>query len=56
MGAAWHSMVGQAIPRDGHAVTYQDGFVEPDTGNGTYKVHERSIPSSDRATAIRGIW
>lgn len=38
VGAARHSMGGQSIPRDGHAVTYQGGFVEPDTEAGTYRV------------------
>lgn len=38
IGAARHSMGGQAIPRDGHAVTLKGGFVEPDTEAGTYRV------------------
>lgn len=38
VSAARHSMGGQAIPRDGHAITYQGGFVEPDTDAGTYRV------------------
>ncbi|MEM8773693.1 MAG: FAD-binding protein [Pseudomonadota bacterium] len=37
IGAARHSMGGQAIPRDGHAITYQGGFVEPDTAAATYR-------------------
>lgn len=39
IGAARHSMGGQAIPRDGHAITFDNGFVEPDSGAGTYRVH-----------------
>lgn len=39
IGAARHSMGGHAIPRDGHAVTFFNGLVEPDTANGTYRVH-----------------
>ena len=38
VGAARHSMGGQAIPRDGHAITCQGGFVEPDSDNGTFRV------------------
>lgn len=38
VSAARHSMGGQAIPRDGHALTYDGGFVEPDTRSGTYRV------------------
>ncbi|WP_298916979.1 FAD-binding protein [uncultured Roseobacter sp.] len=39
IGAARHSMGGHAIPRDGHAITFDNGSVDPDTGNGTFKVH-----------------
>ncbi len=39
VGAARHSMGAQAIPRDGHAITFDNGFVEADLGAGTYKVH-----------------
>ncbi|MCR8724954.1 FAD-binding protein [Frigidibacter sp. ROC022] len=39
IGAARHSMGGQAIPRDGHAITFDNGLVEPDRANGTYRVH-----------------
>lgn len=39
IGAARHSMGGQAIPRNGHAVTYESAFVEPDTSAGTYRTH-----------------
>lgn len=39
IGAARHSMGGQAIPRDGHAITFDNGFIEPDIANGTYRVH-----------------
>ena len=39
IGAARHSMGGQAIPRDGHAITFDNGFLEPDTGAETYRVH-----------------
>ena len=39
VGAARHSMGGQAIPRDGHAVTFQNSLVEPDTDNNLMRVH-----------------
>lgn len=39
IGAARHSMGGHAIPTDGHAVTFDNGLVEPDTANGTFRVH-----------------
>lgn len=39
IGAARHSMGGQAIPRDGHAITFDNGTIEPDTANGLYRVH-----------------
>ncbi len=39
IGAARHSMGGQAIPRDGHAVTFDNGLVEPDTANGIMRAH-----------------
>ena len=39
IGAARHSMGGQAIPRDGIAVTYDNGFVAPDTQAGTFRAH-----------------
>lgn len=39
LSAARHSMGGQSIPRDGHAITCNNGFVEPDTANGIYRVH-----------------
>lgn len=39
IGAARHSMGAQAIPRDGHALTYDNGWIEPDTANGTYRAH-----------------
>jgi FAD/FMN-containing dehydrogenase len=38
VGAARHSMGGQAIPRDGHAITYDSPFVSVETGADTYKV------------------
>ncbi len=39
IGAARHSMGGQAIPRDGHAITYDNGLVEPDSAAMTYRCH-----------------
>lgn len=39
VGAARHSMGGQAIPREGTAITFDNGAVEADTGNGSYRVH-----------------
>lgn len=39
VSAARHSMGGQAIPLDGHAITYENGFIEPDTTNATYRAH-----------------
>lgn len=37
--AARHSMGGQSIPRDGHAITVDDAWLEPDTGARTYRVN-----------------
>ncbi|NNE89448.1 MAG: FAD-binding oxidoreductase [Silicimonas sp.] len=39
IGAARHSMGGHAIPRDGTALTYDNGLVEPDHREMTYRVH-----------------
>nr|WP_102110259.1 FAD-binding oxidoreductase [Kandeliimicrobium roseum] len=39
LSAARHSMGGQSIPRGGHAITCDNGFVEPDTANGLFRVH-----------------
>lgn len=38
IGAARHTMGGQAIPRDGHAITYDFPFVSVETGADTYTV------------------
>ena len=39
IGAARHSMGGQAIPRDGHAVTFDNGTVELDSAAQVMRVH-----------------
>jgi FAD/FMN-containing dehydrogenase len=39
VGAARHSMGGQAIPRNGTAITVDDAWIEPDTAAGTYRVN-----------------
>tara|TARA_R110002049_G_scaffold307712_2_gene509061 strand:+ start:35693 stop:37180 length:1488 start_codon:yes stop_codon:yes gene_type:complete len=39
VGAARHSMGGQAIPRDGHAITFDNALVEPDSTAGLYRTH-----------------
>lgn len=39
VGAARHSMGGQAIPRDGHAITFDNGGLDLDRERGTYRVH-----------------
>ncbi|GFE48993.1 FAD-binding protein [Roseobacter cerasinus] len=39
IGAARHSMGGQAIPRDGHAITFDNGFVEIDSAARSYRTH-----------------
>lgn len=39
VGAARHSMGGQAIPRDGHAISFDNGLVELDTANQVMRVH-----------------
>ena len=39
IGAARHSMGGQAIPRNGYAITYESDFIDPDTDAQTYRVH-----------------
>lgn len=37
LSAARHSMGGQSIPRNGHAITLDTDFFEPDTANATYR-------------------
>lgn len=39
VGAARHSMGGQAIPRDGRAITVDDAWIEPDSAAGIYRVN-----------------
>ncbi|WP_365716076.1 FAD-binding oxidoreductase [Shimia sp.] len=39
IGAARHSMGGQAIPRNGTAITFDNGAIELDRTNLTYRVH-----------------
>ena len=39
VGAARHSMGGQAIPREGRAITVEDGWIEADTQSGVYRVN-----------------
>ena len=39
VGAARHSMGGQAIPRGGHAISFDNGWVEADTATGLMRVH-----------------
>ena len=39
IGAARHSMGAQAIPRSGHAVSFDNGLVQADIANGTARVH-----------------
>ena len=39
VGAARHSMGGQAIPRNGNAITYDNGWMELDSKNESYQVH-----------------
>lgn len=39
VGAARHSMGGQAIPKNGTAITFDNGNLELDSGKQTYKVH-----------------
>ncbi|MCB1388155.1 MAG: FAD-binding oxidoreductase [Rhodobacteraceae bacterium] len=39
VGAARHSMGGQAIPRDGHAITVDDAWIDPDPTTRTYRVN-----------------
>jgi FAD/FMN-containing dehydrogenase len=39
IGAARHSMGGHAIPREGHALTFANGWLEADTAAQTYRVH-----------------
>jgi len=39
VNAARHSMGGQSIPRDGHAISFDNGLVEADTAARTYRVH-----------------
>jgi FAD/FMN-containing dehydrogenase len=39
VGAARHSMGGQAIPRDGHALTFANGVVEIDSARQVFRAH-----------------
>ena len=39
IGAARHSMGGQAIPTGGHAITYENAFLETDKSNQSYRAH-----------------
>ena len=39
VGAARHSMGGQAIPRNGHAISFDNSLVEPDVDNQTMRTH-----------------
>ena len=39
VSAARHSMGGQSIPRNGHAITVDDATIEPDTSAQTYRVN-----------------
>lgn len=39
VGAARHSMGGQAIPRDGHAISFDNNMIEPDVANQKMRVH-----------------
>lgn len=39
IGAARHSMGGQAIPNGGHAITFDNGAVEIDSAAATYRCH-----------------
>lgn len=39
LAAARHSMGGQSIPRDGHAITFDNGLVQAQAGSDTYRVH-----------------
>ena len=39
VGAARHSMGGQAIPRDGHAVTFENGLVDVDQERSVMRCH-----------------
>ena len=39
IGAARHSMGGQAIPRDGTAISFRNTRLEPDIAAGTYRAH-----------------
>ena len=39
VGAARHSMGAQAIPRNGTAITFDNGLVETNSANMTYRVH-----------------
>ncbi|WP_107496980.1 FAD-binding oxidoreductase [Thalassobius sp. I31.1] len=50
VGAARHSMGGQAIPRDGHAISFDNNVVEVDTTNKRMRVHAGSRWSDVIAT------
>ncbi len=39
IGAARHSMGGQAIPRNGHAITFENSFIELNQAEKTFRAH-----------------
>lgn len=51
IGAARHSMGGQAIPRDGQAITLDSRFLQPDTAAGSYLV-QAGVRWRDVITAL----
>lgn len=53
VGTARDSMGGQAIPRDGHAITFDNGLFEPDTANQLMRTHAGARWGDVIATADR---
>jgi len=51
VGAARHSMGGQAIPRDGHAVTFENGLVDVDQERSVMRCHAGARWSDAISTA-----
>ena len=43
IGAARHSMGGQAIPARGHAITYDNAFLETDRSNPNHHLNDKHL-------------
>jgi len=57
VGAARHSMGGQAIPRDGTAITFDNGSVEIDRAKATFSVnaHGWPVPKGPMGSTVKSL-